>query len=79
MTISLYIDDETKNKAMKKAKQDKFSLSAVVRVLLTDYAVGNIVIGSRMATHYDISEVSVDESTQKKMDNVITKWRNKKK
>lgn len=78
MTTSLYLDKETKQMATKKAKQDKLSFSAVVRILLTDYAAGRIVIGSRAAEHYEISEIDVDQETQKKMDAVVEKWRNKK-
>jgi antitoxin component of RelBE/YafQ-DinJ toxin-antitoxin module len=74
MTTSLYLDQETKKKATKKAKQDKLSFSAVVRILLTEYADGKIVIGAR-----SVSEIPVDTATQSKMDSIIKKWRNKKK
>lgn len=74
MTTSLYLDQETKKKATKKAKQDKLSFSAVVRILLTEYADGKIVIGVR-----SVSEIPVNTATQSKMDSIIKKWRNKKK
>ena len=43
-TIS--IDKETKAKAANKAKQDKLTVSAIARILLNDYADGNIIIRS---------------------------------
>lgn len=79
MTTSLYLDQETKEKAYKKAKADKLSFSAVVRILLTDYADGKIVIGTRSVEHYDVSEIKVDNETQLKMDSIVKKWHNKKK
>jgi len=79
MTTSLYIDQATKQKAAQKAKKDQLSFSAVVRILLSDYADGKIVIGARPAVHYEVSNIPVDSETQAKMDAVITKWRNKKK
>jgi hypothetical protein len=79
MTTSLYIDEKTKEKASQKAKEDQLSFSAVVRILLSDYANGKIVIGARSVTHYEVSEIPVDQETQVKMDTIITKWHNKKK
>lgn len=79
MTTSLYIDPETKEKAAQKAKEDHLSFSAVVRILLSDYADGKIVIGARPVTHYEASEITVDAETQKKMDQIAAKWRKKKK
>lgn len=79
MTTSLYLDQETKEKAYKKAKEDKLSFSAVVRILLTDYVDGKIVIGTRSVEQYDVSEIKVDSETQSKMDNIVKKWHNKKK
>ena len=79
MTTSLYIDQETKEKAAEKAKKDRLSFSAVVRILLSDYANGKIVIGARSITHYEVSNIPVDSQTQAKMDSVVAKWRNKKK
>ncbi len=79
MTTSLYIDKNTKERATLKAKKDQLSFSAVVRILLSDYASGKIVIGAHSVSHYEVSEIGVDSETQKKMDQVVTKWRNKKK
>lgn len=76
MTTSLYLDEETKQKATKKARKDKLSFSAVVRILLMEYADGKIVIGARSVK---VEEVAVDAVTQAKMDSVVKKWRNKKK
>lgn len=78
MTTSLYIDQATKQKAAQKAKKDQLSFSAVVRILLSDYAEGKIVIGARPVIHYEVSEIAVDSETQKKMDKIAAKWRNKK-
>jgi hypothetical protein len=79
MTTSLYIDKDTKDKAAQKARKDQLSFSAVVRILLSDYADGKIVIGARSITSYDIAEIPVDREIRTKMDSVITKWHNKKK
>jgi hypothetical protein len=79
MTTSLYIDQKTKQKAAQKAKKDQLSFSAVVRILLSDYADGKIVIGARPVAHYEVSEISVDPETQSKMDGIVKKWRNMKK
>jgi len=79
MTTSLYIDKETKQKATQKAKKNQLSFSAVVRILLSDYADGKIVIGAHAVTHYEVSEIPVDHETQKKMDDVVAKWHYKKK
>ncbi len=78
MTTSLYIDEKTKEKASQKAKKDQLSFSAVVRILLSDYASGKIVIGARSITHYEVSEIPVDQETQTKMNTIITKWHNKR-
>ncbi len=77
MATSLYIDSVTKKKASQKAKKDKLSFSAVVRILLSDYADGKIVIGTSTINHYDVSDVIVDADTQIKMDSIVTKWRKK--
>lgn len=78
MTISLYIDKATKQKASRKAKKDKLSFSAVARILLSDYAEGKIVIGTRPVSTYEVSEIPVDNVTQGKMDNIVKKWLRKK-
>jgi len=46
-TIS--IDKGTKNRASKRAKKDRITVSMVTRILLNDYADGKITIGSQMA------------------------------
>lgn len=79
MTTSLYIDKAIKEKAAQKAKKDRLSFSAVVRILLLDYVEGNIVIGARSTPYYEVSEIPVDCETQKKMDGVLTAWRHRKK
>lgn len=78
MTTSLYIDEGTKKRATQKAKNDQLSFSAVVRILLSDYAAGKIVIGARSVPHYQVENIIVEEKTQAKMDGIVEKWRNKK-
>ncbi len=46
-TIS--IDKTTKNRASKRAKKDRMTVSVITRILLNDYADGKISIGSQMA------------------------------
>ncbi|MBI4235538.1 hypothetical protein HY604_04535 [Candidatus Peregrinibacteria bacterium] len=46
-TIS--IDKKTKDKAAKRAKNDAIPVSTVVRILLSDYADGKIIIGTKMS------------------------------
>jgi predicted CopG family antitoxin len=77
MTTSLYLDKETKEKAALKAKKDKLSFSAVVRILISEYAQGKIAIGARSVPDYEISEVEIDNKTQKKMDSIVSKWHKK--
>lgn len=79
MTTSLYIDSETKNKAVQKAKDDNLSFSAVVRILLSDYASGRIEIGARTKNTYEVTEIEVDNKIQEKMDALSKQWRNLKK
>jgi len=79
MTTSLYLDENIKKKVTKKAKENHLSFSAVARILLSDYAEGRIEIGTRSKNMYEVSEISVDSKTQKKMDLIATKWRNLKK
>ena len=61
MNISLSIDDETRKKASLRAKKDKLSFSAVIRILLSDYAEGKIVIGTRSVACPDSLEMPVDK------------------
>jgi len=44
---TLSIDKKTKNLALNKAKKQHMSVSAVARILLRDYALGNIEIHSK--------------------------------
>lgn len=73
MNTSVIIDKETRDRAAKKAKEDKLSVSAVVRILLVDYADGRIRIGTHM-----VEPIEVDESTQKLMDDTVAEWKKKK-
>ena len=56
MRTTLSIDKETHDKAVKRAKKDKLSLSVVLRTLLLDYANGNIKITLEYANkgHYEL-------------------------
>lgn len=45
-TIS--IDKPTKDRAGKRAKKDRITISAITRILLNDYADGKITIGSKV-------------------------------
>ena len=79
MTTSLYLDAIIKKKVTERAKENNLSLSTVARILLSDYAEGKIEIGTRSKNMYEVSEISVDNDTQKKMDSIAAKWRNLKK
>lgn len=48
---TLSVDKTIKAKASKKAKNDHLSVSAVIRILLSEYAEGHIVIGARTTTN----------------------------
>lgn len=74
MNTTISIDKETRDKAAERAKEEKISVSAVVRILLNDYAEGKIQIGTRVPTDIQMTEVEVDEETQALMDNVIKLW-----
>ncbi|MFH1218397.1 MAG: hypothetical protein V1679_00980 [Candidatus Peregrinibacteria bacterium] len=73
MITTVSVDKEIRNSAAKKAKQDKLSVSAVVRILLMDYANGKIQIGTRLA-----EPIEVDKETQKMMDDTVAEWNKKK-
>ena len=80
-TSSLAVNKTIIKKASKKAKQDNLSVSAVTRILLTDYADGFISIGTRRNDEVSVNKlevIEVDNNTQKLMDSIGTKWRNKK-
>lgn len=74
MNTTIAIDKETRDRAAKRAKKEKISVSAIVRILLTDYAEGKIQIGAHMPTDIEMSEIEVDGKTQKLMDSVLKKW-----
>ena len=77
MQTSISIDSETRDRAAERAKAERMPLAAVVRVLLMDYAEGNIDIGARVTRVVAIEDVPVDMSTQKKMNTIAKKWRGK--
>lgn len=78
MTTTIYINKQTKQRASQRAKKDKLSMSAIMRILLSDYANGNIVIRARSMKIDEVSTVSVDAQIQKKMDQVMKAWDKKK-
>ena len=69
------VNKDIRNLAAKKAKQDQISVSAVVRILLKDYAEGRIKIGSHVES---IQEIPVDEESQGLMDEVVDVWMSRK-
>lgn len=77
MQTSIAIDKVTRDRAAKRAQLERMPLAAVVRVLLTDYADGRLSIGVRLASTVLAENVPVDRSTQRKMDDVVSKWRGK--
>ncbi len=78
MTTTIYIDKQTKQRASQRAKKDKLSMSAIMRILLSDYANGNIVIGARSMRIDEVASISVDAKLQKKMDQVVKAWDKKR-
>ena len=74
MNTTISIDKETRDKAAERAKEEKISVSAVIRILLTDYAEGKIQIGTRMSETVQGGAIEVDEETQNLMDEVINEW-----
>lgn len=78
MTTTIYIDKHTKQRASQRAKKDKLSMSAIMRILLSDYANGNIVIGARSMRIDEVATIPVDAQIQKKMDQVMKAWDKKK-
>ncbi len=73
MQTSIAIDRLTRDRAAKRAKTERLPLATVVRLLLNDYADGNLSIGVRTFAE----PISVDVKTQKKMDKVVEQWRGK--
>jgi len=77
MTTTISIDKEIRDKAAKKAKDDKLSVSAVIRILLIDYTAGKIQIGTRINESPAPEIIQVDRNTQALMDMVVSKWHKK--
>lgn len=74
MTTTIYIDKKTKEKAAQRAKKDKLSMSAVMRILLSDYADGNIAIRANWVKIDKVEEVPVNQEIQKEIDKVVKIW-----
>ncbi len=74
MTTTIYLDKKTKEKAAKRAKKDKLSMSSVMRMLLSDYADGNIVIGANWVRIDKVEEVPVNKEIQKEINKVMKIW-----
>ncbi len=47
VNTTVAIDPKIKKKAIAQAKKDQLSVSAIIRIFLTDYAEGRLEIGSR--------------------------------
>lgn len=78
MNTSIAIRKDIRDQASQKAQTDGLSISAVVRILLLDYANGRIEIGSRSSTNIAVEKIEVDATTQKMMDDVISEWNKNK-
>ncbi|PIZ75105.1 hypothetical protein COY05_05095 [Candidatus Peregrinibacteria bacterium CG_4_10_14_0_2_um_filter_38_24] len=78
MNTSIAIRKDIRDQASQKAQTDGLSISAVVRILLLDYANGRIEIGSRSNTNIAVEKIEVDSKTQKMMDDVILEWNKNK-
>ena len=74
MTTTIYIDKKIKEKAAKRARKDNLSVSSVMRILLSDYANGDIVIGARFLRIDKVEEVPVNKEIQKELDKVARIW-----
>ncbi len=79
MHTSISIDKATRDRAAKRAEAENMPLSVVVRILLMDYASGNLSIGARTARDVTAQSIPVDEKTQEKMDAVAKQWRGRMK
>ena len=75
MTTTIYLDKKTKERAAKKAKKDNLSMSAVIRVLLSDYVDWKIAVRANWVRIDKVEEVPVTKEIQKKMDAVVRLWR----
>lgn len=74
MYTSISIDKVTRDCAAKRAHAERIPLAMVVRVLLMDYAQGNISIGTRTRQETVAKHVPVDKKTQEKMDAITREW-----
>lgn len=77
MNTTVSIDKAICNRAAKRAKMEKVSVSAVVRILLSNYAEGKLHIHTVVSEEpviEKVEEIEVDEKTQKLMDKVIKAW-----
>lgn len=79
MYTSISIDKFTRDRAAKRAESEHLPLTVVVRILLTDYAEGNIGIGTRTPRDIVAEHIPVDRKTQAKMDAVVKQWRGRMK
>lgn len=77
MLTTIIIDKDTKDLASERAKKDRLSLSAVIRILLLDYADGKIKIGSRINENFNADFIEVNGMIQRKIDSVATKYENR--
>lgn len=75
MFTSISIDKITRDRAARRAESERMPLAVVVRVLLTDYAEGNISIGTRTSRDVVATTIPVDRKVQTKMDAVVKQWR----
>ena len=76
---SLSIDSELLKMASNRAKEDKTSVSSVMRILLLDYAIGEIKIGARVNPKIRGEIIKVDRITRDLMNGVLKKWNEKSK
>ena len=74
MQTSIAIDSMTRDRASKRAHAESMPLAVVVRILLNDYADGRLSIGARTGPAVIAESIAVDESTQEKMDDVVSRW-----
>ena len=75
MQTSIAIDKGTRDRAAKRAKTERLPLAAVVRLLLNEYADGNLSIGVRTIAE----SIPVNTKTQQKMDSIVKKWHSRNK
>jgi hypothetical protein len=79
MVTTIAVDKDIRDKAAQKAKTDRISVSAVVRILLLDYADGKIQIGTKMREEPKVETIEVDQETQNMMNTIISEWKKTKK